>query len=89
MHILTSSLFVPSLLPLLPSTAHKHTLLQTYLLVALHTSLSRGRPKIDPRIPMAHTPFPSRQNKDREGNSWNDIVGDALFAFGVSFLPAD
>lgn len=83
MHVLTSSIFVPSTLALLPSTEHKTVFLKTYLLAVLHTVLARGRPTIDVYLPMAHTSSPSKDIKTiEEGNPWSAIVEAVLFETG-------
>lgn len=90
MHILTSSMFMPAYLPLLSYT-HQVLLLKTYFAVAFHTSLSRGRPLIDARVPWSKTEFPvkpGKENLQREGNGWTEVVGEGLFAPGSFRSPS-
>lgn len=77
MHLLTSSLFLPSILPLLPSFAHRKALLETYFLTVLHTALSRGRPTIDARIPLSWPAHPVG-SANPDGNAWAEIVQRTL-----------
>jgi hypothetical protein len=77
MHLLTSSLFLPSILPLLPSFAHQRTLLESYMLTILVTSLSRGRPTIDARIPLSWPDHPAEM-ANADGNGWCEIIQRTL-----------
>ncbi|WWD17510.1 hypothetical protein CI109_101951 [Kwoniella shandongensis] len=63
MHALTSSIFLPSYLPHL-SIPNRRTLLRSYLLAVLHTSLSRGRPHLNPELVMSYDAFPVSPNTD-------------------------
>jgi hypothetical protein len=58
MHCLTSSIFLSSVLVHL-TPPHRLVILKSYLTVVLVTALSRGRPRINPEIVLAHTAFPS------------------------------
>ncbi|CED82261.1 Domain of unknown function DUF4243 [Phaffia rhodozyma] len=82
MHILTSSLFLPSFIPLL-SAPNQIKLLETYLAAAFQLCMSRGLPKIDGRIPWNRTQWPVRPGnkigRGREGNGWNEILEEALY----------
>jgi hypothetical protein len=77
MHLLTSSLFLPAIMPLLPTFAHKKTLLATYFLAVLHTSLARGRPTIDARVPLS---WPSKEAApaDNPFGDWQKIIDKSL-----------
>lgn len=77
MHLLTSSLFLPSILPLLPTFAHQRTLLESYMLTVLVTSLSRGRPTIDARIPLSWPDHPAESN-NADRNAWCEIIQRTL-----------
>jgi len=92
MHVLTSSIFLPSLLPLLPSHEHKVVLLKTYLVAAIHTALARGRPHIDVGLVMAHTSTPSPTFKGdgsekKAGNPWCGLIEESLHEPGESKIP--
>ncbi|GJE96190.1 questin oxidase family protein [Phanerochaete sordida] len=58
MHMVTSSLFVPSLLQALPSMASKVTLVRAMLPVVLMYVTVRGRPRIDPALLMSYSATP-------------------------------
>jgi hypothetical protein len=60
MHILNSTLFLPSLLDLIPNPESKTKLLKAYLPTVMLTLLIRGRPRIDPELVMTYsvTPLP-------------------------------
>lgn len=77
MHLLTSSLFLPSILSLLPSFAQQRTLLESYMLTVLVTSLSRGRPRINARIPLGWTAVPAG-SINAEGNGWCEVIQRTL-----------
>ncbi|KZP16254.1 hypothetical protein FIBSPDRAFT_1047623 [Athelia psychrophila] len=59
MHILTSSLFIPSLLAIVPAPALKVKLLKAYLAVAIFILITRGRPRIDAELMMSYTATPA------------------------------
>ncbi|WWC89561.1 uncharacterized protein L201_004485 [Kwoniella dendrophila CBS 6074] len=72
MHTLTSSIFIPSYMPIL-SIPNRRLLLKAYLLVILNTALARGRPQIDPDLLMSYDAFPTAPGADsivkaKEGN---------------------
>lgn len=60
MHMLTSSLFVPSYLRLLAGDdGAQRTFLQGYLLACLHLAMSRGKPALFPSVIMGYTEYPA------------------------------
>lgn len=58
MHMLTASLFVPSLLAAIPSTESRVTLLRAFVPVILIYLTVRGRPRIDPGLLMSYPDVP-------------------------------
>ena len=58
MHMITSSLFVPSLLEVIPTMESKVVLLRAILPVILWYVLVRGRPRINPNLLMSYTEKP-------------------------------
>ncbi|EKM49645.1 uncharacterized protein PHACADRAFT_265208 [Phanerochaete carnosa HHB-10118-sp] len=58
MHMVTSSLFVLSLLQVIPSIESKTTLVRAVLPVVLMYMTVRGRPRIDPALLMSYTATP-------------------------------
>lgn len=95
MHLLTSSLFLPTYVRLLPGEARR-LVLQAWLLTTFHLSLIRGRPQIFSEYAMSFTEFPVGPMKHAnevqgqavgdgeasEENPWMGIVGNALVANG-------
>jgi hypothetical protein len=63
MHMVTSSLFVPSLLNAIPTMESKATLLRAMLPVILWYTVVRGRPRIDPALLMSYTETPRPPTK--------------------------
>lgn len=58
MHVLTSSLFVPSYAAILDDKMKK-IFLQSYLLACLHIAITRGKPALFPDVIMGYTQYPS------------------------------
>ena len=58
MHLVTSSLFLQPLLAALRKPAHKVALLSAYVHVLVLTTLTRGRPRINPELLMSYTDIP-------------------------------
>ncbi|OCF42806.1 hypothetical protein I317_03408 [Kwoniella heveanensis CBS 569] len=102
MHTLTSSIFIPTYLPLL-STPNRRVLLRAYTLVALHTALARGKPRINSTLLMSYDAFPTAPGseslvKPKKGkiigdpekkesrNGWLDVVESSL-AYTDSHVP--
>ncbi|WVF71677.1 hypothetical protein IAT40_006485 [Kwoniella sp. CBS 6097] len=102
MHALTSSIFIPTYLPLL-SIPHRRVLLRAYLLVALHITLARGKPRINPSLLMSYNAFPTapgseglvkakkgkivgEPEKKESRNGWLDVVESSL-AYTDSHVP--
>ncbi|KAK4687208.1 hypothetical protein P7C73_g2910, partial [Tremellales sp. Uapishka_1] len=90
MHTLTSSIFLPSYLSPL-SLSERRIVLQSYLLVVLHTVLARGRPKLDTALLMSYSENPSAKDykvsakgTDTIGaptyNPWTHIIDTSLHA---------
>lgn len=59
MHLLTSSLFVPSFLKHLPNMEHQRMLVKTFLQPWGIILMTRGRPRIDASLLMSYTDMPS------------------------------
>ena len=76
MHALTSSIFLPSYLVHL-SIPHRRAVLHTYLLVIIHTALSRGRPHLDPELLMSYNPHPTAPGTNGETGKKLDVLSDA------------
>nr|XP_019046071.1 hypothetical protein I302_04811 [Kwoniella bestiolae CBS 10118]OCF25001.1 hypothetical protein I302_04811 [Kwoniella bestiolae CBS 10118] len=102
MHTLTSSIFIPTYMPIL-SIPNRRLLLKAYLLVLLNTALARGRPAIDPELIMSYDAFPvapgsEKSVKPQKGgvigspdrkesrNPWMGIVESCL-AYPDSHVP--
>ena len=58
MHLVTSSLFLPSYLRVLQDPLHKASILRAYLPGMILIILARGRPRIDPELLMSYTATP-------------------------------
>jgi hypothetical protein len=58
MHLVTSSLFLPSYLRVLQDPVHKASILRAYLPGMIVIILARGRPRIDPELMMSYTATP-------------------------------
>ena len=58
MHLVTSSLFLKPILAALEKPAHKAALLSAYVHVLVLTTLTRGRPRINPELLMSYTDVP-------------------------------
>ena len=58
MHLVTSSLFLPSYLRVLQDPLHKASILRAYLPGMIVIILARGRPRIDPELLMSYTATP-------------------------------
>lgn len=78
MHMVTSSLFVPSLLSALPSMESKVTLVRAMLPVILMYVTVRGRPRIDPALLMSYsaTPRPPTRQGLASCQRSPDALGD-------------
>lgn len=95
MHLLTSSLFLPTYIRLLQGEARR-LVLGAWLLTTFHMSLIRGRPHIFAENAMSYSQFPVGPMKHvdekpgmavghgeaSEENPWLGIVGNALVANG-------
>jgi hypothetical protein len=94
MHLLTSSLFVPSFLKSIPSVENQKALLRAYVQTWGTTLMLRGRPRIDAALPMSYTAYPLPPDapkpilhssaiggQEAESlNPWPALVADALHA---------
>ena len=58
MHLVTSSLFLQPILAVLEKPAYKIALLSAYVHVLVLTTLTRGRPRINPELLMSYTDIP-------------------------------
>ncbi|KAJ7122352.1 hypothetical protein C8R44DRAFT_876649 [Mycena epipterygia] len=74
MHVLTSSLCIPSLLTILPDPVHKAQLLQGYARAGALYVLLRGRPRIDIPLIMSYPEFPRPPAHTPVGGK--DALGD-------------
>jgi hypothetical protein len=63
MHLVTSSLFMPSLLNVVPKTEYKATLLRVMLPVIIFFVILEGRPRINPTLLMSYTETPRPPTK--------------------------
>ena len=81
MHLVTSSLFLRPFFEVLEKPAHKVALLNAYIRVLVLTTLTRGRPRINPELLMSYTDTPRppvfagklpEPNNSSLGNPQND-----------------
>ncbi|OCB92234.1 hypothetical protein A7U60_g363 [Sanghuangporus baumii] len=83
MHLLTSSLFLPSLINKIKTQKNKARLLRLYVSTMLFIMLLRGRPRIDPTLIMSYTdaPRPPKAREDpADRNPWPAIIDDVIHA---------
>ncbi|KAK2465579.1 hypothetical protein APHAL10511_002471 [Amanita phalloides] len=95
MHLVTSSLLLPSYLRVLQNPAHKVNVLRAYLTTMIVLTLSRGRPRIDPELLMSYsaTPRPPVSSslspgdgaigdprEDGDYNPWPAMIESILYA---------
>ena len=91
MHLLTSSLFVPSFLKHMPNMEYKRTMLKTFLQPWGMMLMTRGRPRIDPKLLMSYTENPLPPNTPGQNpqpyslggectNPWPAIISDVTHA---------
>jgi len=94
MHLVTSSLFLPSYLRVLQNPVHKASILRAYLPGMIVLSLARGRPRINTELLMSYTatarpplslPSPGEgaigdPREDGDYNPWSAIIGGTLHA---------
>lgn len=104
MHTLNVSLFIPSLLKIIPSWESKAALLKAMLPVILMYLLLRGRPRINPELLMSYTATPrppasaNHQKPDESANGdphqdvdynpWPDITASVVHAPDAHTLKA-
>lgn len=89
MHLLNSTLFIPSLLKIIPTKESKVKLLKTYLPCAIMNILLRGRPRIDAELIMTYTATPSPPTpRTAEVQTDTPVVGDPNDADYVNPWPA-
>jgi hypothetical protein len=94
MHLVTSSLFLPSYFAVLQNPVHKTMLLRAYLPCLVLITLLRGRPRIDPSLLMSYTatarpPVPSSllpgkraigdPREDASYNPWPAMLESVLY----------
>jgi hypothetical protein len=58
MHALTTTIFLPSILGILPNPKHKRIVLLSYVRVVLQYLVLLGRPRINPELLMSYTEVP-------------------------------
>jgi hypothetical protein len=95
MHLVTSSLFLPSYLRVLQDPVHKANILRAYLSGMVVITLARGRPRIDPELLMSHTATPrpptlalpppregviGDPRNDGDYNPWSTIIQSVVHA---------
>ena len=92
MHLLTSSLFVPSFFKYMPSVENKRALLRTYVQPWGIILMTRGRPRIDPALLMSYDAYPLPPDVPKpqpsaagvamraDFNPWPLIIADAIHA---------
>ena len=103
MHMLNASLFLPSLLNVIPTMESKATLLRAMVPVLLIYLTVRGRPRIDPELMMSYTATPRPPNSstpqpdssaigdprdEADYNPWPVIVSSVLHAPDAHTLKA-
>ena len=76
MHLLNSTLFIPSLLNAIPSAESKALLLRATVPIILIFLLLRGRPRIDPELLMSYTANPHPPNFENGPEPYETAIGD-------------
>jgi len=89
MHILNMSLFIPSLLRVIPSMENKVTLLRALVPTILMYLLIRGRPRINPELIMSYTavPRPPAQARQDAPAPHSAAIGDARDDLSINPWP--
>ena len=84
MHLLTSSLFLPTFMRAIRKTEDKARVLRAYVSTFLVITLIRGRPRIDAELMMSYSATPTPPNEkggnERETNPWLPLVHSAIYA---------
>ncbi|KAI0086580.1 hypothetical protein BDY19DRAFT_894614 [Irpex rosettiformis] len=83
MHMLTASLFLPSLVDTIPTSQSKAAVLKAVLSVMLIYLLVRGRPRIDADLLMGYTSTPRPPNAKQDvayTNPWPEILASVVHA---------
>ena len=83
MHLLTSSLFLPTLVHGIKTHINKTRILRLYVSAMLFVMLLRGRPRIDPTLIMSYTDTPrspDARGDPTESNPWSAILDDVIHA---------
>jgi len=88
MHMLTASLFIPSLIKTIPSIESKAMLLRATLPVMLLYLIIRGRPRIDPELMMSYTATPRPSVNTDKAKPDPSAVGDPTNNAYVNPWPA-
>ena len=91
MHILTSSIYIPSYFKAISNIQYKRDLLRAYIQVLGVLIMIRGRPRIDAKLLMSYTDNPNPPNSNLKNttaqpnaigvedvNPWNAIVAEAI-----------
>lgn len=87
MHLLTSSLFLPTLMRAIGKTEDKARVLRAYVCTFLLIMLIRGRPRINAQLLMSYsaTPHPpavadEKENEEKSTNPWLPLLHSAMYA---------
>lgn len=88
MHLLTSSLFLPSLLGATKSVDNKISLLRLYVAEVLMIMLLRGRPRIDVTLMMSYTEVPQPPSNDHTPTPDGSALGDPRVPTNTNPWPA-
>ncbi|TFK84112.1 hypothetical protein K466DRAFT_589194 [Polyporus arcularius HHB13444] len=89
MHMVTATLFVPSLLNVIPSMESKATLLRAFVPVLLMYLTVRGRPRIDPGLIMSYPAVPRPPNSAGNASAPDaSAIGDPHSTEDASPWPA-
>ncbi|CCM01887.1 uncharacterized protein FIBRA_03958 [Fibroporia radiculosa] len=87
MHMLNMSIFIPSLLAVIPTMESKATLLRSLIPVLLMYLTIRGRPRIDPELLLSYTETPCPPGV-REERPHSSSIGDSCQTEFVNPWPA-
>jgi len=88
MHLLTSSLFLPSLLGAIKSVDDKISLLRLFIAEVLMIMLLRGRPRIDVTLMMSYTEFPQPPGYEHAFTPVDSALGDPRDPSSTNPWPA-
>ncbi|TFK41518.1 hypothetical protein BDQ12DRAFT_645990 [Crucibulum laeve] len=94
MHLLTSSLFLPSLFDIMVNPTHKCMLIRAYVSITIFYTLASGRPRINPGLLMSYSQYPrppasflhlpyddpvQKSLRNREYNPWPKMLEAVVF----------